>query len=107
MSTKAKQQKRKQLKAEHARGKKNCIIHQGLLGWGLPTFVLYLVIMVIINMLFQNMSFVDALHGLFPGNIVIGLVVFSIGGVIMGNTRWKQLEIDLGKRPRKTKDKKK
>lgn len=95
--SKAKQQKKKQIKAELARGKKHFVIHQGLISWGIPTYLIYLGLNTIVQMMFYRMSFPQAVKTLIPLPIVIGLVIFGIAGVIVGHYRWKQLLKDAGK----------
>ncbi|MGI6366566.1 MAG: hypothetical protein ACOX2G_12725 [Bacillota bacterium] len=94
--SKAKQERRKQIKAELAQGQKKFVLRHGVLDWGVPTYFLYLFISAIVQMLFYRLSFGEALKSLFPITYIVGIVVFGIAGIFMGRYRWKQLLKEAG-----------
>lgn len=94
--SKAKQQRRKQIKAELAMGKQRFVVHRGLISWALPTYILYLGINVLVFSLFYRLTFLQSVGLLFPLPVLTGLVLFTIAGVFMGKYRWKQLLKEAG-----------
>jgi len=96
--SKGKQQTKtkKQLKADIALGQRKYVLYRGVIGWGTPSFLLYLVLTVIAQLLFGGLSFAQGIKSLFPFTIVFGFIIFSITGVILGNVRWKQLLKEAG-----------
>src|SRR5690554_243294 len=94
--SKAKQQRRKQIKAELAQGQKKFVLRHGVLGWGIPTYFLYLFISAIVQMLFYRLRFGEAIKSLFPFTFIFGIVIFAIAGIFMGRYRWKQLLKEAG-----------
>ena len=106
--SKAKQLERKQLKADLMMGKTQYIIRHGVIGWGVPTFLLYIPLNLIIHRLFGT-SFAESFRSLFPYTILFAVAVFGLAGVYMGNFRWKQLlskTSSAKKKPKSTKEKK-
>lgn len=77
-------------------GKPKFIVHRGLISWALPTYILYLGINVLVHTLFYRFSFLESVGQLFPFPVLIGLVIFTIAGFFMGNSRWKQLLKEAG-----------
>jgi len=94
--SKAKQQRRKEIKAELALGQRRYVIMRGVVGWGLPTYLLYLLISIAVQSLFQGLTFIEAVKSLFPFTIIFGLLVFAVTGFFMGRSRWKQLLKEAG-----------
>ena len=91
---------RKQLKAEAAMGKKKFILTRGVLGWGLPTLVLYMLISFLLHMGIYKRSLEEVTADMFPVMFLIAAVIFAIAGVFMGQYRWKQLQRKLNKKER-------
>jgi hypothetical protein len=52
--SKKKQQRRRELKVELAQGQKKYVLYNGVLGWGIPTYFLYLFISAIVQMFFYR-----------------------------------------------------
>lgn len=94
--SKAKQMRRKAIKTDLALGKRTYVLQRGVIGWGMPTFLLYLVINTLVQTLFFRNSFGDSVRQLFPFPILMGLVIFGIAGMFLGNYRWKQLLKEAG-----------
>lgn len=94
--SKAKQRRRREIKAELAQGKKKYILYNGVLGWGIPTYFLYLFISAIVQMLFYRLTFGEAIRALFPITVIFGIFVFAIAGIFIGRHRWKQLLKEAG-----------
>jgi len=100
--SKAKQVRRRQIKAEIARGKTSFILRRGLLAWALPAFTLYLLLAAAVEALWEKISYGQALAALFPYSIIIGLVAFGIAGFFMGRHHWRQLLKEAGPKYEKT-----
>lgn len=94
--SKKKQQRRREIKAELARGQKKFVLYKGVLGWGIPTYFLYLFISAIVQMLFYRLTFGEAVESLFPITVIFGIFVFAIAGIYIGRRRWKQLLKEAG-----------
>lgn len=100
--SKAKQARRRQIKAEIARGKTSYILRRGLLAWALPAFILYLLLAAAGHALLEKISYWQGLAALFPYSIIIGLIVFGIAGFFMGRHNWRQLLKEAGPKYEKT-----
>lgn len=94
--SKAKQQRRKQIKLELAQGQKKFVLRHGVLGWGVPTYFMYLFLSTIVQMLFYRLSFGEAVKSLFPITYIMGIVIFGIAGIFVGRHRWKLLLKEAG-----------
>ncbi len=101
--SKAKQERRRQIKAEIARGKTLYILQRGLLAWGLPIYILYLLLTAGVQALWGKMTYAQSLKALFPITVIIGLVVFGIAGYFVGKHHWKQLLKEAGPKYREKK----
>lgn len=94
--SKKKQQRRRELKVELAQGQKKYVLYNGVLGWGIPTYFLYLFISAIVQMLFYRLSFGEAIKSLFPITVIFGVIIFAVAGIFIGRHRWKQLLKEAG-----------
>jgi len=101
--SKAKQRRRREIKAEIARGKTRYIVQRGLLAWGVPVYILYLLLTAGVQALWGKMTYAEALKGLFPFTVFFGLVVFAIAGYFVGRQRWRQLLKEAGPKYREKK----
>jgi hypothetical protein len=90
---------------ELALGKFRFILQRGIVGWGLPTLIIYLLLHTGL-MVFTGRSLSEALKELFPFNLAVALTVFALTGLIMGNLRWKKLNEEVLRKKTKTKQKK-
>jgi preprotein translocase subunit SecF len=99
--SKGKQQRRKQIKAELAMGERRYVFHRGVIDWGVPTYLLYLVLTVVLQHFFSGYTWAEAVKSLFPLSLIFGLVIFTLTGVFIGKQRWKQLKNPPRKRPNK------
>lgn len=67
-------------------GKNKYALRFGLLTWGLPTFVLYSVIMLILNLFVKSGMKYDLIQASFA------LVFFCVFGIFYGRSLWKKNE---------------
>jgi hypothetical protein len=91
---------RKQLKAEAAMGKPKFVLMRGVIGWGLPTLGVYLMISFLLHMGIYKKSVEEVIAEMFPVMFIIAAVIFAIAGIFMGQYRWKQLQLKLNKKER-------
>ena len=101
--SKGKQARRREIKAEIAQGKSSYILRRGLLAWGLPVFIIYLLLTAVVQALWGKMTYAQSLKALFPFTVLIGLVVFSIAGFFIGRHHWQQLLKEAGPKYREKK----
>lgn len=99
--SKGKQARRRQIKAEIAGGKTRYILRRGLLAWGLPVTILYLLLAAAATALLEKITYAQALKALFPFTALIGLVVFSVPGYFVGRHHWLQLLKEAGPKYKK------
>ncbi len=71
-----------------AMGKKKFIWRQGVLGWGVPTTVLYNVLMYLWD---YGMTTDELASGAFRTRASMSLILFPAGGVLFGWLMWKSL----------------
>ncbi|RJX37662.1 hypothetical protein D3P09_22070 [Paenibacillus pinisoli] len=69
-----------------AKGKKNYVIFNGLLGWGIPMALLYTAVWTYIQ--HQEIAFNQELYQ----TLIISLVIFSVAGVGFGIWTWNTTE---------------
>ncbi len=91
---------RKQLKAEAAMGKPKFVLMRGVIGWGLPTLGVYLLLSFLLHMGIYGKSFDEVVVEMFPVMFIIAAFIFAIAGIFMGQYRWKQLQVQLNKKER-------
>lgn len=91
---------------ELALGKAKFLIQRGVVGWGLPTFFIYMLLYTGL-MVITGRSMGQAIDELFPFNVVVALVVFALAGLFIGSFRWKKLNQEIqAKQAKKQKQKK-
>ncbi|RJE90251.1 hypothetical protein D3P07_08575 [Paenibacillus sp. 1011MAR3C5] len=69
-----------------AKGKKNYVLWNGVLGWGIPTGILFTALSTYIN----HKEFV--FNQDFYQTLFLSLVLFSLGGVVFGLWTWSWTE---------------
>jgi hypothetical protein len=69
-----------------ARGKKKYIIYNGILGWGIPTAILFTLITTLMDN--KSITFNQELYKSF----LISLITFSVGGILFGFWTWHWIE---------------
>lgn len=94
--SKAKQRRRREIKAEIAKGKTRYILRRGLLAWGVPVYILYLLLTAGVQALWGKVTYVESLKALFPFTILFGLIVFAVAGYFVGRHHWRQLLKEAG-----------
>jgi hypothetical protein len=94
--SKAKQQRRKEIKAEMAKGKNRYILQRGFLAWGIPVYIFYLLLTAGIQAIWEKKTYAQSLKGLFPVTVLLGLVVFGIASYFIGRHHWRQLLKEAG-----------
>jgi hypothetical protein len=84
--------KKKSWKEIKSKGKIHFIIKIGIIGWGVPTAILY----TLINELFENgLVFTMYFNGEFIKDLLLNLLVFQVGGIFFGWWMWKIAEKSL------------
>lgn len=94
--SKAKQARRRQIKAAIAQGKGRYILRRGLINWGIPFFLLFLLLATAGNALILKKPFGEAFTGLFPFTFLLGLLTFGSGGYFVGRHHWRLLLKEAG-----------
>lgn len=100
--SKAKQARRRQLKAEIAGGKGRYIFKRGL-SWGLPILLVYFFLAAAAHSLLGQITFVQGLRALFPFTVLLGFASFGIGGYFVGRHHWFKLLAEAGPKDKKKK----
>lgn len=90
--------KRRDLKKEAAMGKTKFILVRGVIGWGLPAFLFYLALSILLPMLKDKLTFAEVADELFPVMFFLSVTVFAVIGIFMGRFRWRQLQEKLKKK---------
>ncbi len=67
------------------KGKKRVVIQHGVLGWGIPSAILFTILMSVRD---RSISF----DGDFFSQLAISLLMFGVGGIFFGMYVWKGVE---------------
>lgn len=70
-------------------GKKNYLFKEGILYWGVPTGILWAIFYHLID---SGFSFENMVQTSFFRRILVGIIVFSLAGMIKNYFSWRTLE---------------
>ncbi len=81
-----KETQRNKWERTRVKGKKNYIFYNGIIGWGIPTAILF----TFISSYLENSSII--LNQAFFKSLLSSIVIFSIGGIFFGLWTWHWTE---------------